>query len=925
MLSNYHGYLPDVEDDAEHYGTPRHSGRYPWGSGKNPQRNKNFLQRANDLKKQGLTDKQVAEAFGMSTGQYRAMHTIAVNEQKKDTIRRVQTLYDAGNSKMAIARELGIPESTVRHYLDPTFQARRDKATLLADELKKQVEERRYLDVGEGVELQLNVSKEQMKAAVELLKQDGYSYHRISVPQASDPTQKTNVVVLTKDDVPYSEVYQHRDHISSPEGIKFEDYGTVVKKITAPKSIDSNRIDIRWPEDGGADKDGVIEIREGVPDLDIGGARYAQVRIAVDGTHYLKGMAMYADPSTMPPGIDIIFNTSKDHSTFSKINYEDKDHSVLKPMKTTKDENGNKIIDNENPFGASIKDQRGALNIVNEDEDWQKWSKNLSSQFLSKQPPQLAKKQLDITYKEKKQEFDEICSLTNPTIKRKLLESFADDCDSSAVHLKAAALPRQAAHVILPVNSLKDNEIYAQNYDNGEEVVLIRYPHAGPFEMPRLRVNNNNPEAKKLLGNAKTAVGINANVAKQLSGADFDGDTVTVIPTKGIKISAGEKISPSSPLYGLRDFDPKERYSAYEGMPRVGPDTGFHKQMQMGKVSNLITDMTIRNATDQEIARAVRHSMVVIDAEKHNLDWRASEKDNGIKELNKKYQGKVNGGSSTLISKAKSPEYVLDRTEVRSLSKMTDEEKAAYLEGNKIFRNTGKMKQQKDGSYQPKTIKSDKMTEIFNRGGNAYDLSSGTIIEDIYANHANKLKSLANSARKEMLNTGRLKQNASAKEAYAAERASLISQLNIAKKNSPLERQAQMIASVKSSARINANPNLDKDDKKKIRSQEIERARKAVGTRSRNPSNPNNIAITISDREWQAIQAGAISDNLLTDILKYTNIDDLKQRATPRANKGMSTAAKSRARTLLNKGYTYAEVADAIGVSTSTLNRELND
>lgn len=906
MSKLYYGYFPDSTDDAPHYGTPRHSGRYPWGSGKNPQRNKNFLQRANDLKRQGLTDKQIAEAFGMSTGQYRAMHTIAVNEQKKDTIRRVQTLYDAGNSKMAIAKELGIPESTVRHYLDPTFQARRDKATLLADELKKQVEERKYLDVGEGVNLQLNVSKEQMKAAIELLKQEGYTYHRISVPQASDPTQKTNVVVLTKDDVSYSEVYKNRDQISSPEGIKFEDYGEFVKTFQKPQSISSDRVQIRYSEDGGEDKDGVIEIREGVADLDIGQSRYAQVRIAVDGTHYLKGMAMYGE--NMPDGVDIVFNTNK-HQGTPKM-------EVLKKMKTDK---ATGQIDESNPFGASIKDQRGALNIVNEDEDWQKWSKNLSSQFLSKQPPQLAKKQLDITYKEKQQEYDEICALTNPTIKRKLLESFADDCDSAAVHLKAAALPRQAAHVILPVGSLKDNEIYAPNYENGEEVVLIRYPHAGPFEMPRLRVNNNNEEGRRLLGNAKTAVGINSNVAKQLSGADFDGDTVTVIPTKGVKIRTAKYLS------DLEGFDPKERYSAYEGMPKTGPDTGFHKQMQMGKVSNLITDMTIRNATDQEIARAVKHSMVVIDAEKHNLDWRASEKDNGIKELNKKYQGKANGGSSTLISKAKSPEYVLDRTEVRSLKNMTEEEQKAYLEGNKIFKNTGKMKQQKDGSYTPKTIKSDKMTEAFVKGGNAYDLSSGTIIEDIYAEHANKLKSLANNARKEQLKTGRLKQNASAKEAYAAERASLISQLNIAKKNSPLERQAQLIASVKSSARINANPNLDKDDKKKIRSQEIDRARKAVGTRSRNPSNPNNIAITISDREWTAIQAGAISDNLLSEILRYTNIDDLKQRATPRTNKGLSVTARSRAKTLLAKGYTYAEVADTLGVSVSTINRELNE
>lgn len=901
MNKSYSGYFPDADRDVHHYGTPRHSGRYPWGSGKNPQRNRNFLARANDLKKQGLTDKQIAEAFNMSTGQYRAMHTLAVNEQKKDMIRRVQTLYDAGNSKTAISKELGIPESTVRNYLKPEFQIRRDRATILADELKEQVEKRRYLDVGEGVNIQLNVSKEQLKAATELLKQEGYKYHRISVPQASDPTQKTNVVVLTKGDVPFEEVYAHRDQISSPEGVKFEDYGDYVKKMQAPQSIDSDRVQIRYSEDGGSDKDGVIEIREGVSDLNIGQSRYAQVRIAVDGTHYLKGMAMYGDPKEMPPGVDIIFNTNKSRGT-PKMD-------VLKKMKD----------DPENPFGASIKDQRGALNIVNEDEDWQKWSKNLASQFLSKQPPQLAKKQLDITYKEKKQEFDEICALTNPTIKRKLLESFADDCDSAAIHLKAAALPRQAAHVILPIGSLKDNEIYAPNYENGEEVVLIRYPHAGPFEMPRLRVNNNNEEGRKLLGNAKTAVGINSHVAAQLSGADFDGDTVTVIPTKGVKIRTAKYLS------DLEGFDPKTRYSAYEGMPKTGPETGFHKQMQMGKVSNLITDMTIRNATEQEIARAVKHSMVVIDAEKHNLDWRASEKDNGIKELNKKYQGKANGGASTLISRAKSPEYVLDRTEVRSLNKMSEEEQQLYLSGQKIFRNTGKMSKKKDGSYEPKTIKSDKMTETFNRGGNAYDLSSGTIIEDIYAEHANKLKALGNAARKEQIRTGRLQQNASAKEAYANERASLLAKLNIAKKNSPLERQAQLIASVKSSARINANPNLDKDDKKKIRSQEINRARQAVGTRSRNPNNPNNIAIAISDREWKAIQAGAISDNMLMDILRFTNIDDLKQRATPRASKAMSNAAITRAKTLLSKGYTYAEVADTLGVSVSTLNREIND
>jgi len=884
-------------DILKHYGTPRHSGRYPWGSGKNPQRNRNFLQRADELKKQGLTDKQIAEAFDMSTGQYRAMRSNASNEKKKEDIRKVVKLKDKGYSNIAIARELGMPESTVRNYLDPTFQLRRDKASLLADELKKQVEERRYLDVGKGVELQLGVSEEQMKAAIEILKQDGYSYHRLSVAQASDPTQKTNVVVLTKGDVSYSEVSENRDKISSPEGIKFEDYGEYVKEFQKPKSISSDRVQIRYSEDGGSEKDGVIELREGAQDLDIGASRYAQVRIAVDGTHYLKGMALYSDGKDMPDGVDIIFNTNKSKD-IPKMD-------VLKKMSN----------DPENPFGASIKDQRGALNIVNEDEDWQKWSKNLSSQFLSKQSFALAKRQLDQTYSEKKSEFDEICELTNPVIKRKLLESFADDCDSAAVHLKAAALPRQAAHVILPVGSLKDNEIYAPNYENGEEVVLIRYPHGGIFEIPRLRVNNNNEEGKKILGNAKTAVGINSKVAQQLSGADFDGDTVTVIPTKG------QKIISSSPLDGLKNFNPSERYSAYDGMPKTGPSTGFHKQQEMGKVSNLITDMTIKGASQDEIARAVRHSMVVIDAEKHNLDWRASEVDNGIKELKAKYQGGANRGAATLISRASSTTYIPDQTEIRSVNKMTPEEQKRYFEGKVIYRDSGKMRKDINGNYVPSLKKSTRMADT----DDAKSLSSGTVMEDIYANHANKLKALANSARKEeRFNTGRLIFNPSAKEAYKEERSSLISKLNIAKKNAPLERQAQLIASVKSSARIKANPNLDKDDKKKIRSQEISRARKIVGTRSRNPSNPNSLSIRITDREWAAIQAGAISDTMLREIIKYTDLDDLRQRATPRTKRGMSGASISRARTLLKSGYTQAEVAKELGVSVSTLNKELD-
>lgn len=886
-----------------HYGTPRHSGRYPWGSGKNPQRNKNFLSRANDLKKQGMSQKEIAKAMGYSTTQYRALYSIAVNEKKKDDIDKVRKLKEKGYSNMAISRETGIPEPTIRNYLKPEYQARRDTATRIADILKEQVEERPYLDVGEGVETQLGISKEQMKSALEILKQEGYTYHRVGVRQVTDPSKELNVVVLTKDDISYADVRKNLEKISSPQGVKFEDYAETVKRMGKPQSIDSDRIKIRYSEDGGTEKDGVIEIREGVADLDIGKSRYAQVRIAVDGTHYLKGMAMYADPKTMPDGVDIVFNTNKSKSVPMISN--DKDNSVLKPMKS----------DPENPFGASIKDQRGALNIVNEDEDWQKWSKTLSSQFLSKQSPTLVKQQLDKTYADRLAEFKDISSLTNPVIKRKLLEEFSDECDSAAVHLKATAFPRQAAHVILPISSLKDNEIYAPNYNDGEEVVLIRYPHAGVFEIPRLRVNNQNPEGKALLKNAKTAVGINANVAAVLSGADFDGDTVTVIPTKGLNIRT------SPPLEGLKDFNPSSAYPAYEGMPRVGPKTGFHKQQEMGKVSNLISDMQLQMAPVQDIERAVKHSMVVIDAEKHNLDWKRSARENDISGLKKEYQGGANRGAATLISRSKSIKYVNDRKEYNVFNKMTDEEKERYLRGEKIFRETGKTKVDKNGKTVLRQNKSSKMAET----DDAFTLSSGTIIEDIYANYANKTKALANEARKELRKNERLKISSTAKKTYAEERASLIAQLNIAKKNAPLERQAQLIAGVKAKARIEANGITDRDDIKKIRQQELKRARDSIGTRPRNPNKANSLSIKISDRAWEAIQAGAISDTTLTEILKYTDTDALRQRATPRSNtRAMTASSISRARQLINNGYSQAEVAQALGVSVSTLNQALN-
>src|SRR5699024_7671332 len=121
-------------------------------------------------------------------------------------------------------------------------------------------------------------------------------------------------------------------------------------------------------------------------------------------------------------------------------------------------------------------------------------------------------------------------------------------------------LPRTEQHVLIPIPGMKDNEVYAPKYNQGERVVLIRHPHGGIFELPELIVNNRNPQASKVLGkNPRDAIGINAKVAEQLSGADFDGDTVLVVPNNSGSVKT------SRPLKSLQEFDPKTEYKGFEG------------------------------------------------------------------------------------------------------------------------------------------------------------------------------------------------------------------------------------------------------------------------------------------------------------------------------------------------------------------------
>lgn len=877
-----------------HYGILRKSGRYPWGSGGDErvfpwshgetqaERNRTFLSTVDRLQKSGLTPTETAQALGLTTTELRVSKTIAKNAEKQAQISEAWKLKQKGMSNVAIGIQMGLNESTVRSLLAPGQKDKLDVLQSTANMLKEQVAEKGFIDIGTGVEHHLlGISNTKLATAVAMLKEEGYVVHRVKIDQLSTVHQ-TDVKVLAAPGTTQKEVWLNRYNIKLINDFS-EDGGRTYDKIKPPVSVSSKRVAVRYGPDGGSSADGMIYIRPGVDDLSLGKSHYAQVRIAVDNSHYLKGMAMYNDD--LPDGVDILFNTNK-KDTGNK-------HDAFKPMLI---DNETGKVDLKNPFGSSISRQHGVMNIVNEEGKWETWSRSLSSQMLSKQPESLAKAQLTMAAERKRNELEEIKALTHPAIKRKLLEGFADDADSSAVHLKAAALPRQANYVILPLSKIKDTEVYAPNFRDGEEVVLIRHPHGGIFEIPQLRVNNRNPEGKKLLGKQpRDAIGIHSKVAEKLSGADFDGDTVLVIPNND------HKIKTRATLDGLKNFDAKASFPAYPGMTPMDSRT---KGTQMGDISNLITDMTIKGAPFQEIARAVKHSMVVIDAEKHNLDWVGSAKANGIAQLKAKYQGKSNAGAATLISRASSRKEVNERKQGFKIDPST---------GEKIFTETGAFQTNKKGQVVRKKQRSTKLAET----NDAHTLSTGTDIEQLYADHSNTLKAMANEARLETLKTKSVPYSPSAKLAYAKEVADLEAKLNIALRNRPLERQAQIIAGAQVVLKRQANPEMDKAELKKIKYQALEDARRRTGAIKQR--------IEITDKEWEAIQAGAISNNRLNDILNNTDLDQVKQRATPRVRLLMSPSKKARAAAMLADGYTRAEVADHLGVSVSTLNNGLDE
>lgn len=794
-----------IEDWLSHYGTPRRSGRYPFGSGKDQKIYEgSFLDITTKMRRENpdMTEQQIAKGFGLTTSEYRARRSIESNERKNEKIEAVRKLAEKQYGASKIGEQLGLSESSVRSVIASMNREKTANIHTIAAVLKKEVDEKKFIQIGSGVEHlpALGVSANKLKNAVAVLKEQGYVVHPVQVPQLGSPGNFTTVKVLAPPGTTYQEAKANRSNIRIPT-VHSEDNGRSFTGLKPPLNIDPKRVKVIYKEDGGDLADGVIHVRPGVEDVSLGGKRYAQVRIAVGGTHYLKGMAVYKDD--LPPGIDLQFNTNKSNTG-----------NKMDALKKMQERDGK--IDLENPFGSTIKrqilDEKGekpksAMNIVNEENDWADWNNSLSAQVLSKQAPALAKQQLEIKRERMRADLDEIKSLTNPTVRAHLLEKFADGADSSSVHLEAAHIPRQSNHVILPVKSLKTSEVYAPNHQDGDVVVLIRFPHGGKFEIPELVVNNKNREAIKMMGkDAPDAIGIHPKTAEKLSGADFDGDTVLVIPNNP---KNPRRIQSEPALKELKNFDPHRMYKLPDDAPKMKPKT---KGLEMGKVSNLITDMTIKGATNEELSRAVRHSMVVIDAEKHHLDYRKSYKDFGIAALSKKYQAPGpdgRGGASTLISRSTSTDKIIERSPRRQSEGGPIDPKT----GEKVF--TPKTWIDKEGNVRGRKVDIERLANT----NDAHTLVSDkkTPVELIYADHSNALKAVANEARREVAAFKPPRVDLNAKKAFKTEVDSLIAQLKIAQANKPLERQAQIFANSLVNKQIEAKPWMEEAEKKKIR------------------------------------------------------------------------------------------------------------
>ena len=1049
----------------------RGSGRYPFGSGNRPhQHDWDLLSRIDKIKatNPGISNADIAKQLGFyktdrygheefdengehkgDPGHLKIARSMAINNKDRDEYEEIcwyDNHLDPDTGKhytnAKIATLMNLPnESTVRDKRTRGRNGNSEKFIKISEELKKECDAKGIIDVTKDVSNFLGCSEDNLNKALVTLQDQGYELKKLNYKNITNPMYEVNVTALCKPGEDTHLLFKQPERVmvltSVEESIKQRRDGEVDhdndvesaalrRGIGPTPQVSLDRIKIRYgddPDDPGVIRDGLIELRAvrdqngklvaACPDLSLGNARYGQVRIAVEGDRYIKGMAVYNED--LPEGCDIRVNSNKSMAKgidgALKQLERNKDGSIAKNMfgsaviqTVQRDQNGNPIIGPDGKQLASAINFVGSYNPANPMEDahvegrWAKWSKNLPAQFATDLPLAVTRKQLQLQSKIHDEQLQEIMSVNNPSVKRKLLIDYADQMDAAACDLKAAPIGGQKTRVLLPVPSLGDNECYCPGLEDGTSVAVARFPHQGKWETAILRVNNQNAEAKKMIGDGADAIGLNHNVHGILSGADSDGDTGIVIPMtrKNWKTGEFDKVidienmpslvgrvktddSGGFKMVRISDFDTSAEYGIdnprFKDMVNSKGEPTYRyfkteeaKGKEMGIVSNLLQDMRNKGCENaDELFRADCYSMVVIDAKKHKLNYEQAYKDFGIAELKKKYQthldaetGKLKEqGASTLVTLASSPSLQPLRAQwkpsntsidpetgkkIFKAPKKTTEMKASpefvripgtnrYLRdenGDKIQATwTGEVKQKEDGSYyyEPGTGKGkwqykeqDRMEKIpkMNLVDDAYDLIHPderikmSDMDKLYADYANHCKALGNNARKLWLQESPLPYNKEAAKKYATEVNEMKAALTEAKKNAPRERQAQFLATSQYNAILNERGSeLDNEDKRKLRGQCLMDARERCGALK--------DRIKFTEKQWEAINAGAIHPTTLDDMLRNADQDNYMQLALPKSSRITDTMKNEIMSRYESKGQSYEQIAEAMNISTSTV------
>lgn len=862
------------------------------------------LQKVEDYKAShpGATYTEMAAAFGISTGELRQRVMAEGHHKREFRLYIAKQMEEEGISKSDMDTVFNAPKGTAARVLAAGQSKKDAKMNEIRDKIVNRVDEVKYLDIGKGTDIQLGVTRETLEGIVRGLEAEGYHTHTVYLKNLTDANKDTTMRVLSKEP-DLKKVVAHKHDIRSLDA--WYDPEGKLRDIEPPQQLDWDRVKIRYGDEGGKARDGMMQIRPGAEGLDLGDARYAQVRIAVGGTSYLKGVAIVDHTAKFPPGTDIIFNTNKPKGTPRE--------DVLKPLK--------KEVMSDNPFGAVIKSQKGYINFVSKEGDWNDWSAGLAAQMVSKQPDKFVKAQLDKTYGNIKKDFEAFQAIEHPVIRSHFLEEYARSLTTKANKLKAEGVEGERAQLLLSNPNLKPNEVYAPNYKNGERVCLIRYPHGGTFEIPELVVNNNHQSSRRILGNAIDAIMVNPSVAGKLSGADFDGDTVYVLPQNKKNPILSTELPPSI-RKKVAEFDPEKYHVDMPSGKHVV--TKKYSTDQMGIATNLISDMTTLKAPVGDIIDATLYSMVVIDSYKHNYDLKQAKKDFRINDLKKKYQGAANAGSATIITRARSKVKVYEHFD-GTLERVKEKSYKTTGANGKEYRE--KYYVLEDGTeVSKKRVKEVRLMDI-TKDAHTLKSSHPNTIEDRYANYANGLKALQNEAYKANAAIKMPKKDPQAAKQYAPEVQSIEGKLKAAMSKAPTERQIELLAEQR--FRHYSYPGMEAEDRKKLAARSRITARKIVTGQSQGPKSRRSERMHLTDMEWQAIFHNALSPSTVKRVLEYCDSDEVREKVIPKGYQSIPSAKISRARAMLAQTsggkpkYTYAEVAEALGVSVSALRDNL--